>query len=499
MDTPSDPSKISSSLSWERWVARRWWCFIALPMLVLGLIFALVPLARAGPYYLPVSGSDPYGYGWLMMLMFIPYAVGIVALMRSGESPSRRAIWVMFTIVTIPFVIAPLMQSHDAFEYLFYAKMQLAHGANPYLTPPSAFSGDSWFRSIGWPEQVSVYGPLWTHLVAGTVAATGQRIGLGLLALKGLAGGATALALLGLLTLRGDGNDGIDPAGTIAGVAFAFNPLVLAAGALSGHPDVFLAACFVGAMVAEQHRRRWLAALMLIVAVLIKAYAVFPLVIYLVVLIRRRDLRALVISTSIGVVLASVAYAPYWAGFQTLLGTLRVGSLTSVSLAGSVQEALAIALRWLGASDPAAVAASAVRVLSATLIGATLILVCRTTRTLREPWRAAAICLAVVFLVTPWYLPWYSVGLFVLALPLRDRTLGAPVGLFTATSFIQVPGAAHLIQSVLRYGPPLWLYRRGSRLPATRRAGEHRGPRGNPCRPFLTLRARRASIPRSPP
>ncbi|MEA2557303.1 MAG: alpha,6-mannosyltransferase, partial [Actinomycetota bacterium] len=458
MEATSDPVKTRRE-SWDQWVAKRWWCFIVLPQLALGLAFVFVGLGRVGPYYLPSSSSDPYGYGWLMMVAFIPYAIGVLALLRSGESPSPRAIWPMFVLVTIPFVFAPLVQSRDAFQYLFYAKMQLLHGANPYLTPPSAFASDPWHRTIGWSHQVSVYGPLWAHLVAGTVAATGRRIGPSLVTLKALAGVGTGLSLFGLLHLRGDLDDGIEPAGTTAGVAFAFNPFVLSAGALSGHPDVFLAACFVGAIAAAQRKRSSLAVVLLILAALIKAYAAFPLIIYLVVLIRRREVRALVTSTLIGAGLAIVAYAPYWAGIRTLASVVRAGSMTSASLAGSIQEVLESLLGWLGAGDPAGIAASTVRIVGTTIVGATVIVLCRSARTPREPWRAASICLAVVFLVTPWYLPWYAAGLLALALPLRDRAIAMPVGLFSATSFIQVPGAAHLVQSGLRYGAPIWLYR----------------------------------------
>jgi len=451
----------------DSWTAHRWWVFLVVPQLCLGLFFLALPLLRGDAHYVTRSPSEPYGFGWLLLIFFVPYGLGLSAMRRTGSFPSRRGLRIAFAVSAVPLMLAPLAQSHDAYQYLFYAKMQLAHGANPYVTVPSTFASDPWFNYIGWPEQVSVYGPLWTMLVAGATAVTGQQLAVSLLGLKVLATGATAAATWGLASVKPDHTSGVEPNGTYAAVAFALNPLVLTAGPSSAHPDVFLAAFFAWAIVLDQRRRPILAGLLLVVAVLFKAYAVFPLAIYCFVLWRRGDLRPRqwLVAAGAAAAVVAVSFAPYWAGWQTLAGTFSIAKLSSSGLGGRLQVWVEGLARFVHLGSAATVASITSRTISVVILVLVTVWIARNTRTLREPWWAAGILLASFLLVTPWYLPWYVVGLLALTTPLVDRTIRAPVLLFSGTQLVQVPGLVDAPQTLLRYGMPLlyWLRLRSER------------------------------------
>lgn len=417
-------------------------------------MFVLVGVGQ-GSYFLPASSSDPYGFNWLLLIAFIPYGLGLWVGGRAQNLPSKRTVIVSFAFVALLYVLAPPIQSHDVYQFMFYGKMQAIHGANPYIVPPSRFAGDPWFHLLGWPGQVSVYGPLWNLTLVAVARVWGTNLIAGLVTLKAFAALLTGLVALGIARAS-DPRGKLTDRAPVPMMAFALNPLVLAAGPLGGHPDTVVAFLFVAALLAHR-RERWLvAALLIATASLIKAYAVFVLAIYLYALFRRRPRHGL--GAGLGVcALAALAYAPYWVGWRTISPLLHVARQSSASLTGTVQSWLDRGLSTADVRDHAHIALIATRSAAGALLLAVTIFVLRSRRTIQEPFWGGSLLLAAFFLVTPWYLPWYVVGLLAAVLATNQDRLTAPVAAFTATQLIQVPGLANIGTVAARYAAPIWM------------------------------------------
>src|SRR6266511_4043237 len=126
-----------SSASRNRYLVR---CVLAIG--AFDLFLAIRPMFRHGAYYAPGGHTDPYAYNWLVLILFVPYAFALRAYSRGAERPSVRAIVLGAAAISLPLVFVPPQQSHDVYQYLFYGKMQVAYGANPYVSAPHIFHPD---------------------------------------------------------------------------------------------------------------------------------------------------------------------------------------------------------------------------------------------------------------------------------------------------------------------------------------------------------------------
>jgi hypothetical protein len=402
----------------------------------------------------PENSSQPYRDALWLLVLFVPYA-WVLWAHHHGAAYRKRTVWTVFAVVAAPLVLASPIQSHDVFQYLVYGHMQVSHGLNPYVFAPDALPGDPWVAWASWQHAPSVYGPGWTLLVAGLVMLAGPHPVGSLLLVKVMTLACVVLAGLGLTRLRSGWRDGLvgDPVGHLIG--FALNPLVLTAGILGAHADVALAACFAWAMVYDQRRRPVVALVLLGVACLVKAYAVIALVAYVVVLWRRGERRRLGAGLGVVAALAVVTSWPYWQGLATLKPLLSTGDHASASLAGFVQEADAWLLARLGVDHASVIADASVRIVSVVGLAALAFWVLVRAPARRQPWWAASLLLGAFFVVSPWFLPWYLLGLLVLVLPLAHPPVRRAVIVATASMVVVLPLAGDLVQTVVRYLPPV--------------------------------------------
>lgn len=422
--------------------------------------FLIRPFLDAAPPYRPRPPGTTYAYGFLVVAAFVPYALAVWATRRGIP-----VLWAVAGTAVLHGLVVPaaLTQSQDLYAYLFYGKMWAVHGANPYVDLPLRFAADPWFPWMRWPDQVSVYGPLWTMVTGGVARAAGQNLG-----------AAFALAKAMLLALGVASVSGIAHAARVRGVEpgralllAAWNPMVIVSLPLGGHADVALVAAFAWAVYAHHRGRPLLATLLLSLATLVKAYAGVVLLVYLLALaIRRRGaIRATLTAAGLG----AVAYAPFWAGWDTFGGLIDVGSKASASLAGNIQLLLAGIV-----PDPVAV--WLVRAAGLALIGAVLIIMARRSAFGDDPWPAAAAVFATYLAVTPWFLYWHQAGLLALCAVVASPALRAAALTFSGTSMITASfgGTAwgRVLQTFLRYGIPA-----GAFTWADRRAGAPSPPR----------------------
>lgn len=437
--------------------------FVAL--LGFSLFFLVRPFLGPEPAYRPRPPGTTQSYSFLVVAAFLPYAAAVWAARRGV-----RLWWAVGGTLALHLLVLPaaLTQSQDLYAYLFYGKMWAVHGANPYVDLPLRFAADPWFPWLRWPDQPTVYGPLWTVVTAGP-AWLGRA---SLPVAFGLAKAVTAALGVATVTglVRAARERSVSPA--FALLVVAWNPLIIVSLPLGGHADVALTAAWLWALVADRRGRPVTAALLLAAAALVKAYAALVLLVYLVAL-ARRSTRVAGRALGASAVLAVLAWAPFWAGPETLSGLGRIGNQVSSSLGGTVQFALA---SWVSG----AAAAWIVRVVGVAVIAAVVARVSTHDGFAADPWPGAAAAFAAYLAMTPWFLPWHLAGLLALAAVAASSQLLAASFAFSGTASLTASFGGtwwgRWIQTALRYGVPAaaWIKTGARTETAPRRA---RSPR----------------------
>src|SRR5437588_5874332 len=227
----------------------------------LGAWFLIHPALVGDRYYSVGFNRNTYEYSRQILPLFIPYAIALWAWRRGSRVPVR---WLLGGAILLHILVlfAPLPQSQDFYQYLFYGRMQAAHGANPYLVGPAAFWADQWFPWIRWSQQTSVYGPIWMLIAWGVAKVAGSNLALGFVLFK-LVVLALDLSVMALIATAAKGRSDPGQAAGFGLLAFAWNPLVLITVPLAGSADVALAAAIVGAILARRRGRTGLATVLL--------------------------------------------------------------------------------------------------------------------------------------------------------------------------------------------------------------------------------------------
>src|SRR6266508_2718904 len=152
-----------------------WLCVLFVGSAALGAWFLIGPTLGPGWYYKPGFGRGAYSYIDQLLLLFVPYGLALWGWHRGA----RASFWLLVTgavLLHALVLFAPLPQSQDFYQYLFYGRMQAVHGANPMVIHPSQFRTDPWYFWIRWYSWPSVYGPVWTLISFGVVKAVGQTL-----------------------------------------------------------------------------------------------------------------------------------------------------------------------------------------------------------------------------------------------------------------------------------------------------------------------------------
>lgn len=232
---------------------------------------------------------------------------------------------VAFQIVAI---LLPLMLSRDVYSYAMYGRIVSVHHANPYVATPVDFPSDVIYNLVSrmWKDTPAVYGPFFT-LIAAAVTKLAKTPASMIAAFKIISGACAVgtLFLIAYLAKR------LRPERAAFAVAmFGWNPIVIAHSVGGAHNDLIVAFTLtaglallvsawgaraggsldgslseddVGAGVAGNGRapvraggavtsggmgRELLATALLTLGVLVKATAVFALLLLLVVAVFRR-------------------------------------------------------------------------------------------------------------------------------------------------------------------------------------------------------------------
>jgi hypothetical protein len=434
----------------------------------------VVATATGPAYPEPPVGTDSFALAPVLLAMFVPYAVALAAARRDEVSMGRGF---LVAVVAVHVVLAalPTGGSRDLYQYLFYGRMLVEHGANPHVVAPAAFAGDPWFGFITWHDQPSVYGPAWTA-VSAAAAATGTLTA-AFLALKG-AVLALDLTAIWLLWKAGPGDR------TLRVASWALNPLVLATVLLEAHADVAIAAAFLGALVAARRDREVLATALLTVAALVKPYAVVGLIVHLAIVGRRRGWGRAAAHAAGAAAAALLAYVPFLEGFDTFRGAGELAHrFGGTSLTGALYRL--VTGTGPGVADDGGAAGTAILVLGAIAVVAALAWAVARARRPEDLWPGVVLVLATYLLLTPWFFPWHLVPLVALAAALPRAWWADGVLVWSASSLVafrlDTYRAGLVLQTLARYAPPLAAF--ALRRPARSERGSATSRASGPGRP----------------
>lgn len=432
----------------------------------LGAALLIGPALGQGPYYRSVLNRMTYGYNRQIVLLFVPYGLALWAWWRGGRV-SVRVLLGGAVFLHLLVLFAPLPQSQDFYQYLFYGRMQAAYGANPYAVQPVGFWLDAWYGLIRWPTQTSVYGPVWSLLSAGVAKVSGSNLAAAIVLMKTAIFAMDLSIMWSILRLARDRRDPEHAAGWGL-LVYAWNPLVLITVPLGGLVDVGVAAAILGAMVARRNGRTWLATALLAAATLVKVYAGVALLLHLVLMLRQGGARKARAHAAGAAALAALTFAPYWAGWQTFRGLLNIVDRSNKSLTGTLQKLLGSMFRLMGVSAALDDAAAVVRWFVFAALAGVVVWAIRRVHTEHDLWYGTLVVLSMYVLLSPWYLYWYLVTPIALVAALPRNRFTFPVLAFGGTTFatIQFPPwlLGQVTQTTLRYGPPIALYLRDRRL-----------------------------------
>lgn len=470
------------------------------------------------------TSASGFLLGTCILLLFGGYALGALILERAPHAPTATRRWLAIMLgCTAVFLITLLLiyplTSIDLYDYLFRGRMLVRYRANTFIQTPQTFDKDPLYFFVAWKRAVTAYGPLWESMGWITTWLAGERPGAPIpgttqhpellrlmLAYKSL--GIVGFLLCGAAIWGALGT--IAPAQRLLGSYLWFwNPLALWESVAAGHNDAWMALLIVIAVWALSDRRtpartedtepsptsalihRALGAfLALTLGGLIKFLALFLGPTVLVAALRRiRDTRSritLIIGGGLAcTTLVMFAYAPFWAGWQTLRNFGDRGTLFTASWLATLQAFL----RQITTKETSQTIAASlgVALLACGMLWAAW-------RAWRRPYDLAHhtlwLLLWFLFLCNPWFQPWYLLwALALVALqPWHTRAVWG-IGLFCCTAMFSYIAGSFLLPllgwasesaawnaliSALLYLPPLLIF--GWRTPLRLLKRTHSNP-----------------------
>lgn len=393
-----------------------------------GLAVAIVPLAAPGPGLVPATaGGSPswllgiygnglsvspgvyYGFLWLA---FISYLL----ILRAAPSLGSRIVWITIGIAIAAFTLAPPLLSQDVFSYISYARLGTEHGLNPYVHVPSEVPADAAYPYVGWTDDVSAYGPLYT---LGTYSVGPAPVSVALWILKVVA--ALSVAGLAALTARLAPIRGVDPRSAAALVAL--NPLVLVHVVGGAHNDALMMLGILAGAGGILVMREAEAGTALVVAVSIKISAAFTGPFALIGAARRgRLVEGVLIGAALVTGISLIAFGPHALDAVGLAGENQA-RVSNYSIPNAVAELCGLDVDDVRAAALVIYLASVVGLIAWVLRGGDWLT--------GAAWAGFGLLLA-----SAWLLPWYVIWVLPLAALGRDRRLVGIVIVFTGYQLI---------------------------------------------------------------
>ncbi|MHB8779884.1 MAG: hypothetical protein ACYC55_00665 [Candidatus Geothermincolia bacterium] len=317
-------------------------------------------------------------------------------------------------------VLTPPILSRDLFAIGFYGRISVFHHANPYLVTPQRFVGSDAmlpFLSTNWKNTPMVYGPVvWLFSVMGAFISRGNIVAhLTFLKLVLVASHLVNVYVIWRILGR------LAPERQAFGtVMYAWLPPVIMLTVGGGHYDSLMLTFALCALMFLLEDRPMAGFAMLTISVLVKFVTVVPLLLYLLLVLKRADprlaRREALRYGAVGAGISLLFFLPLLTGglsiFRPMLFTAGKTNVVSLRwvLAGALRP---LARSSLGLSPDSAELVAAM--LAAVVMWALYLLIFRRIA-LRYPapeqqgeaWALAMFAFIVtVGYVLPWYMIWF--------------------------------------------------------------------------------------------
>lgn len=185
-----------------------------------------------GYYQRPLSTGV---YLCLLLLLFGSY-IGFIYLAQK-EKLKERTLWILIGLTALILAFSYNAFSYDLFNYIFDARIVTHYHLNPYYYRALDFAHDPMLSFMHWVERTYPYGPFWLLLTL-PFSFLGFQVFLvtfylfKLIAIGGYLGTAWGIYKIAKK---------VTPTRAIQSVVlFAFQPLVLIEGLVSGHNDIIM-------------------------------------------------------------------------------------------------------------------------------------------------------------------------------------------------------------------------------------------------------------------
>jgi hypothetical protein len=245
------------------------------------------------------------------------------------NAADRATLWLILgvgAVLAVTMVFVYPISALDIFAYVDYNLVLTQYHHNPLFTPPAAFPGDPLMAlSDGWAPVPAPYGPFGILLTAIPTMLAGRNVLVTLILLKLLFSGMTlgsAFAVYRIL-MR------VRPAQALSGALLvAWNPLILFETSANGHNDMAMVlVAMIGLMLLASGDLR-AGPVVILGSTLVKFATglLLPLaVLYALSRYRTWEERAryCAVTGAAMLGLVVVAYAPFWAGPDTVLNSIK--------------------------------------------------------------------------------------------------------------------------------------------------------------------------------
>jgi hypothetical protein len=279
-----------------------------------GLLLLAALLQRVPGFVNQHAISGPF-WGLFVAVMLGCYWFGYQALqnVRPGENPAPIIIVFASGFCLLSFLITPF-HSIDLSGYINIGWQQAGHGINPYVTMLADIPNrdrDPMFQPSPWEFTPCAYGFLFCR-IANLFCLPGQR-DLALLLFRAL--GVVVFLATGWIVWRGSRRFGVsNPERSL--FLFLWNPLVLMMFTVEVHNDLWMGLC-TALSIFFAVAGTWLPVIpCLVLAVLLKHYAVILLPFILLYMVRHFGWKKTGVSSVLGLLLGIAIAWPYLVDIQ---------------------------------------------------------------------------------------------------------------------------------------------------------------------------------------
>lgn len=381
-----------------------------------------------------------------LLLIVILSALWFLAIYLVRRDNRKVLSWIIagaFGLFAVLFVVGPAFQSSDVFSYIFSGRAMSVYHSNPYTIVPRMKPHDVFFPLVGWKDNGSVYGPVFTYLSYGITKVAGNGIWANVLGFKllALASYAACLPLVYHLARR------VSPGRENMALAIAaWCPVLLMHVAGGGHNDMLAVAFVLGGYLLYRKGYLLTGVAVVAIAMAVKLTAALALAPIFVLYVRDRSgapLKRFVAGSLTCIAAFAIPYIGFWDGTRVLKDTRQVASMySSSSVPSLISHGFQKVLMASGMTPLRAetLANNSVRLLFLGIMLTVAIFLLRGVKDFRSMALCAASLALLWILASTYILPWYiALGVMVVAFTGWNLTTGLTIGTASVLALYRLP------------------------------------------------------------